>query len=104
MSNNNSKEFINYLITTSAQGCGVPVSLVSDDSDDWRKLMISLFKLQMPVTRVEMKSNQFQNSDDKTLKFPCPETGAIVKLSYCFDCSKSQRCDIYASMLSEDYD
>lgn len=41
-------------------------------------------------------------STDSKLKFPCPENGDYVTIADCWDCARSARCDIYASMLDED--
>lgn len=37
-------------------------------------------------------------------EFPCPTDGRLVTFNDCSNCPKSNRCDIYASMLDEDFD
>lgn len=43
------------------------------------------------------------SNDDSLLRFPCPIDGSIVSLQDCSECKRSIICDIYATMLDEDY-
>lgn len=36
-------------------------------------------------------------------RFPCPDSGNYVTLSDCWNCMRSDNCDIYATMLDEDF-
>lgn len=47
----------------------------------------------------------YRESDrDEYLKFPCPIDGNYVRLQDCPDCERSNNCDIYATMLDEDFE
>lgn len=35
--------------------------------------------------------------------YPCPIDGSYVTTSECWDCERSDNCDIYATMLDEDF-
>ena len=38
------------------------------------------------------------------IKFPCPEDGKYATLDQCSECSESTNCDVYLTMLDEDFD
>lgn len=47
----------------------------------------------------------YRESDNKEVfKSPCPVDGNYVRLLDCSECERSNNCDIYASMLDEDFD
>lgn len=37
------------------------------------------------------------------INFPCPKNGHIVDITYCIGCPNSVTCDIYSTMLDEEY-
>lgn len=50
-------------------------------------------------------SNLYRDSyENKDLRFPCPIDGNYVTLQDCPECERSNNCDIYATMLDEDFD
>lgn len=77
--------YIDYLRPRVAIPIELPQSIVNVDND-------SIFT----KTAMNMMTN------DSKHEFPCPENGNYVTLADCWDCPRSVRCDIYASMLDED--
>lgn len=51
-------------------------------------------------TLKHMNGDSYRSS---ALHFPCPSNGEMVTLSDCWDCPRSQSCDIYATMLDETF-
>lgn len=81
-------EYIDDLKMRVASYLAVPPYIIGIEAD-------SMF----PLTIMKLVS-----SCNDCHKFPCPENGNYVTLSECWDCIRSANCDIYATMLDEDFD
>lgn len=81
--------FVEDLETRAVCALGVPSEIVDYEGD-----------LICKNTLRHVYEGRYQSN---SLHFPCPSDGSMVTLSDCWDCPKSQRCDIYAMMLDEEY-
>lgn len=81
--------YIEDLETRAICALGVPSAILDCEGDPMYK-----------DTLRHVYEGRYQSN---SLHFPCPSTGDMITLSDCWDCPRSQRCDIYATMLDEEF-
>lgn len=79
--------YLDDLQTRASCSLGIPSEFLDCDGD--------------PAYRNTLKHMYGERYQTSSLHFPCPSNGEMVTLSDCWDCPRSQRCDIYATMLDE---
>lgn len=77
--------------------------------DDLKMRLASSFGI--PSYMLEIEPDQMSTgtlkrifTDREKYYFPCPIDGKCITTAECWDCERSNNCDIYATMLDEDFD